>query len=67
MTTIAGLKEAAEQERLRALTGLGAKSEEKILKALAEEPKDPRESQRLLGDGCPSCSLVEELQTTRRR
>ena len=63
MTTIAGLKEAAEQERLRVLTGLGAKSEEKILKALAEEPKDPRESRRLLGDGLPVLlELVEELR-----
>ena len=63
VTTIAGLKEAAEQERLRALAGLGAKSEEKILKALAEEPKDPRESRRLLGDGLPFLlQLVEELR-----
>ena len=63
VTTIAGLKEAAEQERLRVLTGLGAKSEEKILKALAEEPKDPRESRRLLGDGLPVLlELVEELR-----
>ena len=45
------------------LTGLGAKSEEKILKALAEEPKDPRESRRLLGDGLPVLlELVEELR-----
>jgi DNA polymerase (family X) len=63
VTTIAELKEAAEQERLRVLTGLGAKSEEKILKALAEEPKDPRESRRLLGDGLPFLlELVEELR-----
>jgi DNA polymerase (family 10) len=63
VTTIAGLKQAAEQEQLRALTGLGAKSEEKILKALAEEPKDPRESRRLLGDGLPFLlQLVEELR-----
>jgi DNA polymerase (family X) len=63
VTTIAELKEAAEQERLRVLTGLGAKSEEKILKALAEEPKDPRESRRLLGDGLPFLlGLVDELR-----
>lgn len=63
VTTLAELKEAAEQERLRGLTGLGAKSEEKILKALAEEPKDPRESRRLLGDGLPVLlKLVEELR-----
>ncbi len=63
VTTIAGLKQAAERQQLRALTGLGAKSEEKILKALAEEPKDPRESRRLLGDGLPFLlQLVEELR-----
>jgi len=63
VTTLAGLKEAAEQERLRGLAGLGAKSEEKILKALAEEPKDPRDSRRLLGDGLSVLlALVEELR-----
>jgi DNA polymerase (family X) len=63
VTTLAELKEAAEQERLRALAGLGAKSEEKILKALGEEPKDPRESRRLLGSGLPVLlELVEELR-----
>jgi DNA polymerase (family 10) len=63
VTTLAELKEAAEQERLRSLAGLGAKSEEKILKALAEEPKDPRESRRLLGSGLPVLlELVEELR-----
>jgi DNA polymerase (family 10) len=64
VTTLAGLKEAAEQQRLRSLTGLGARSEEKILKALGEEPKDPRESRRLLGDGLPVLlELVEELRS----
>ncbi len=63
VTTLTGLKEAAEQEQLRSLAGLGAKSEEKILKALAEEPKDPRDSRRLLGDGLPFLlELVEELR-----
>jgi DNA polymerase (family X) len=63
VTTLAELKGAAEGERLRTLAGLGAKSEEKILKALAEEPKDPRESRRLLGDGLPVLlALVEELR-----
>ncbi|HSO01743.1 MAG TPA: helix-hairpin-helix domain-containing protein, partial [Gaiellaceae bacterium] len=63
VTTLAGLKEAAEQERLRGLAGLGAKSEEKILKALAEARADPRESRRLLGDGLPVLlALVEELR-----
>ncbi|HWN23017.1 MAG TPA: DNA polymerase/3'-5' exonuclease PolX [Gaiellaceae bacterium] len=58
VTTIAELKAAAEQERLRGLAGLGAKSEEKILAALAQEPADPRESRRLLGDGLPAVLAV---------
>ena len=58
VTTIAELKAAAEGERLRTLAGLGAKSEEKILKALAETPKDPRESRRLLGAGLPAVLAV---------
>src|SRR5688500_8558835 len=63
VTTLAELKQAAEQERLRGLTGLGAKSEEKILQALAEEPKDPRESRRLLGTGLPAVlAVVESLR-----
>jgi DNA polymerase (family X) len=63
VTTLAELKAAAEQERLRGLAGLGARSEEKILKALAEEPKDARESRRLLGDGLPVLlELVDELR-----
>jgi DNA polymerase (family X) len=63
VTTLAELKAAAEQERLRGLAGLGARSEEKVLKALAEEPKDARESRRLLGDGLPVLlELVDELR-----
>jgi DNA polymerase (family 10) len=58
VTTLEELKAAAEGERLRALAGLGAKSEEKILKALAETPKDPRESRRLLGAGLPAVLAV---------
>src|SRR5438309_4301405 len=37
VTTIDELKRAAEQEQLRTLAGLGAKTEERILKALAEK------------------------------
>lgn len=58
VTTLAELKEAAEGERLRALAGLGAKTETKILEALAEPPQDPRESRRLLGDGLPAVLAV---------
>lgn len=58
VTTIAELKAAAEGERLRALAGLGATTEAKILKALAEQPQDPRESRRLLGAGLPAVLAV---------
>ncbi|HVM69497.1 MAG TPA: DNA polymerase/3'-5' exonuclease PolX [Gaiellaceae bacterium] len=58
VTTLAELKQAAEQERLRTLAGLGAKSEEKILAALAVERADPRESRRLLGEGLPAVLAV---------
>ena len=58
VTTLDELKAAAEGERLRALAGLGATTEAKILKALAETPKDPRESRRLLGDGLPAVLAV---------
>ncbi|HET9508236.1 MAG TPA: DNA polymerase/3'-5' exonuclease PolX [Gaiellaceae bacterium] len=58
VTTLAELKEAAEGERLRALAGLGAKTETKILEALAEPRQDPRESRRLLGDGLPAVLAV---------
>ena len=58
VTTLAELKAAAEAERLRTLAGLGAKSEEKILAALAVERADPRESRRLLGEGLPAVLAV---------
>jgi DNA polymerase (family 10) len=54
ITTIEELKQAAEEERLRGLTGLGAKSEEKILKALAFRVENPDTGRRLLGDGLPA-------------
>ena len=41
LTTLDELKTAAEEERLRTLPGLGAKSEEKILKALAFKSGEP--------------------------
>ena len=58
VTTLVELKQAAEQERLRTLAGLGAKSEAKILEALAQAPPDPRESRRLLGEGLPAVLAV---------
>jgi DNA polymerase (family 10) len=53
VTTLDGLREAAEQQRLRALQGLGAKSEEKILEALAKGFGPEPERRGLLGVGLP--------------
>jgi len=79
VTTIEELKRAAEQERLRTLAGLGAKTEERILKALAEKKQEPSD-RRLLGDGLgpllavvgvlqehPAAAKVSEAGSARRR
>jgi len=62
VTTIEELKRAAEHEQLRTLAGLGAKTEERILKALAEKKQEPSD-RRLLGDGLGALlAVVEVLQ-----
>jgi DNA polymerase (family 10) len=79
VTTIKELKRAAEQEQLRTLAGLGAKTEERILKALAEKKQEPSD-RRLLGDGLgallavvsvlrehPAAVKVSEAGSARRR
>lgn len=79
VTTIEELKRAAEQEQLRTLSGLGAKTEERVLKALAEEKQEPSD-RRLLGDGIgallavvsvlrehPAAVKVSEAGSARRR
>src|SRR2546421_54668 len=58
VSTLEELKQAAEGERLRTLPGLGAKSEEKILKALALKQDTPDEGRRLLGVGLPAVQGV---------
>ncbi|HET7573169.1 MAG TPA: DNA polymerase/3'-5' exonuclease PolX [Gaiellaceae bacterium] len=58
--TLEELKAAAEAQRLRVLTGLGAKSEEKILKALAYQAEAPDAGRRLLGEGLPAVLAVVE-------
>lgn len=60
VTTLAELKAAAEGQRLRALSGFGPGTEEKILKALAHGhgPDEPRRG--LLGVGLPVVSEVVE-------
>src|SRR5438270_1739891 len=50
VTTIDDMKRAAETEQLRTLSGLGAKTEERVLKALAEKKQEPSD-RHLLGDG----------------
>jgi DNA polymerase (family 10) len=81
VTTLTELKEAAENERLRGLTGLGAKTEERILKALADAAAKPDEPRRaLLGTALPkllavvstlrehpAADLVSEAGSARRR
>jgi DNA polymerase (family X) len=79
VTTVEDLKRAAEQEQLRTLAGLGAKTEERILKALAEKKQEPSD-RRLLGDGLgallavvsvlrehPTAVKVSEAGSARRR
>ena len=64
VTTLDGLKVAAEQGRLRDLSGLGAKSEEKVLKALEAGAgrKAPAENRGLLGKALPAVKqIVEQL------
>jgi DNA polymerase (family 10) len=58
ITTLAGLREAAEAGRLRALTGLGPKTEEKVLKALDEGVGEQKPVRGLLGAGLP---IVREV------
>jgi DNA polymerase (family 10) len=58
ITTVEELKAAAEAERLRTLPGLGAKSEEKILKALAFQAENPDQGRQLLGVGLPAVQAV---------
>ena len=79
VTTIDELKRAAETEQLRTLTGLGVKTEERVLKALAEKKQEPSD-RRLLGDGLgallavvsvlrdhPAAVEVSEAGSARRR
>jgi DNA polymerase (family X) len=79
VTTVDELKRAAEHEQLRTLSGLGAKTEERVLKALAEQKQEPSD-RRLLGDGIgallavvsvlrehPAAVKVSEAGSARRR
>jgi len=61
VTTIDELREAAEAQRLRGLAGLGARSEEKILKALDFKVSNPDTDRRLLGHGLPAVLAVVQV------
>jgi DNA polymerase (family 10) len=78
VTTVEDLRRAAEEQRLRGLTGLGAKTEERVLKALTEQPVVS--DRKLLGHGLPAvlavvsvlrehpaADLVSEAGSVRRR
>jgi DNA polymerase (family 10) len=60
ITTLDELKAAAETQRVRSLPGLGAKAEERILKALAAGTETPLEVRPLLGLGLPAVLAVRD-------
>jgi DNA polymerase (family 10) len=60
ITTVSGLREAAEAHRLRDLGGLGAKLEEKILAALDKDTKAEGPRRTLLGTALPRLREVAE-------
>jgi DNA polymerase (family X) len=60
ITTVAGLREAAENQRLRDLAGLGEKSEERILAALAKPKATEGPRRALLGSVLPRLREVAE-------
>ena len=67
ITSLDGLKTAAEAGRLRDLSGMGARSEEKILKALEAGVGDKDEERRLLATALPAVRrVVAELQDASR-
>ena len=60
-----GLRAAAEQQKLRDLSGLGAKTEEKVLKSLAAPPKAAAATGRtLLGKAPAVRRAVEEIEAS---
>jgi DNA polymerase (family 10) len=62
ITSLDELRAAAEAERLRTLSGLGPKTEENVLRALAAKPTGP--ARTLLGRALPALlAAVEELRT----
>ncbi len=60
VTTLDGLKAAAEDGRLRELSGMGERSEQKILKALEAGVGETVEPRQLLARGLPAVRRVAE-------
>jgi DNA polymerase (family 10) len=58
ITTVAELRQAAEAQRLRTLPGVGAKTEERVLKALDEKPQEKR---TLLATALPAVLAVVQV------
>ncbi len=56
VSTLDGLRQAAQEQRLRGLTGLGAKTEENVLRALAAPPVET--DRKLLGRALPALQAV---------
>ncbi len=61
VTTVAGLKEAAEAQQLRTLSGVGAKLEEKVLASLAAAPAADEPRRTLLGRALPPLQAVARV------
>jgi DNA polymerase (family 10) len=63
VTTLADLKAAARDQRLRTLPGLGAKVEENILKSVGRKKKatDPKNRRVLLGQALPALLAVVDV------
>jgi DNA polymerase (family X) len=63
ISTLDELRQAAEAQRLRALAGLGAKTEENLLRELAKTPEPAQPHRALLGAALPAAlAAVEELR-----
>jgi DNA polymerase (family X) len=63
ITTVDQLRQAATDQRLRSLQGLGPKTEENVLKALAREEPPALPQRTLLGKALPAVrDLVAELR-----
>src|SRR3954454_22960153 len=60
ITTVAGLREGPEGHQLRDRGGLGARSEEKILAALAKDQKAEGPPRSLLGTALPRLRAVAD-------